>query len=102
MAEVPALPRDLPLLILTGFIKCSVPGFVGPFELILNTERVVQLDNDGDRHDNRKFLERGKEITLWDINSFHTLKFSYQWNFPSNHQQEMAKGKGSCDNYGGK
>ena len=41
--EVPELLRDTPLPILTGFIKCSVTEFVGPFELMLNTERVNQL-----------------------------------------------------------
>ena len=45
LAEVPALPRDTPLLILTGFTKCSVTEFIGTFELMLNTERVIQLDN---------------------------------------------------------
>ena len=43
LAEVPALPRYAPLLVLTGFTKCSVPEFVGPFKLMLNTERVIQL-----------------------------------------------------------
>ena len=37
LEEVPALPRDTPLIILTGFTKCSMPEFVGPFELIINT-----------------------------------------------------------------
>ena len=43
LAELPALPRDTPLIILTGYTQCSVSDFVGLFELILNTERVVQL-----------------------------------------------------------
>ena len=30
-AEVPALPRGVFLIILVGFIKCSVPDFVGRF-----------------------------------------------------------------------
>ena len=46
--------------------------FVGSFELILNTERVVQLENDGDRHDDRKFLERLKKLTLLASNSVHS------------------------------
>ena len=51
LAEVPALPRDTPLLILTGFTK-----FVDLFEFMVNTERVIQLDNDLDRHDDKKCL----------------------------------------------
>ena len=41
LAELPLFPRDMPLLVLTGFTKSSVPEFVGPFELIINTERVI-------------------------------------------------------------
>ena len=42
-SEVPSLPRYMPFLIITGFAKFSVPEFVGPFELMLNTERVIQF-----------------------------------------------------------
>ena len=66
LEEVPALPRDMLLLILPGFTKCSVPEFVGKFELMINIERVILLDNYGDRHDDRKCLERVKNITLFE------------------------------------
>ena len=56
LAEVQALSRRTPLLILNGFTKCSVTEFFGLLELMINTERVIQLYNDGDRHDNRKYL----------------------------------------------
>ena len=49
LEEVPELTRDIPLLILTGFTKCSVPECFG-----LKNERVIKLENDGDRHNNRK------------------------------------------------
>ena len=35
----------------------------------------MQLDNDGDRHDASKFLERVKKITILAINSFYSLNF---------------------------
>ena len=41
LAEVPALPNDATLLVLTGLTKCSVTKFVGPLKLIINTERVI-------------------------------------------------------------
>ena len=69
---------------------------------MLSTERVIQLDNDGDRHDDIKFLERVKKLTLLASNSFHSLKISNQWNIPSNHRHEISKGKFPCDNCGGK
>ena len=37
LAEVPTLARDKPLIMLTGFTKCSVTEFVDPFQLIINT-----------------------------------------------------------------
>ena len=103
LAEVPELPRDTPLLILTGFTKCIVPvtEFVGPFELMLNNDRVIQLETDGDRHDNRKFLERVKKLTILVSNSFQSLNFSNQWKIPYNHQHGMAKENSSRDNCGG-
>ena len=74
--------------------------FVGPFELMLNTDRSIQLDNDGGRHYNIKFLERVKKLTLLASKSFHSLNVSNQWNISSNHRHGMANGKGPCDNCG--
>ena len=54
LEEVPVLPRGMSMLILTCFTNCSVPEFVGPFGLMLNTGRVIQLDNGVDRHDEMK------------------------------------------------
>ena len=76
--------------------------FVGPFELILNTERVIQLENDGDRHDSRKFLERVKNLTILVSNYFYYLNVSNQWNILYNHWNGMANGKVPCDNCDGK
>ena len=73
LAEAGALPRDTPLNLLTGFTKCSMPEFVGPFTLLLNTERVKQLENSAEQHDNALCLERVKSLTLLAINSFHSL-----------------------------
>ena len=103
LAEAGALPRDTPLLMLTGFAKCSVPEFVGPFELLLNSERVTQLENSGDRHDNARCLDRVKKLTLLASNSFHSLNVSNKWNIPSSrrHRHGMAQGHVSCDNCGG-
>ena len=59
------------------------------------------MDNDGDRHDNKKCPERLKKLTLLEKNSFHYLNVSNQWKIPSNHRHRMAKGKVPCDNCGG-
>ena len=99
LAEVSELSRNTLLIGLTGFTKCIVPKFVGPFELIMNTE--IQLDNDGDRNDNTKLLERVNNLTLLASDSFHYLNVYNQCNIPSNHWHSTTKGKGTCNNCGG-
>ena len=68
---------------------------------MLSNERVIQLENDGDRNDVSKFLERVKKLTIFKSNSFHSLNVSNHWNIPSNNQNRIAKGKGPCNNCGG-
>ena len=67
---------------------------------MINTDRVIQLENYGDSHDDRKFLERVKKISMLASNSFHSLIFFNHWNIPSYHGHVMAKGKVSFDNCG--
>ena len=78
-----------------------MPDFVGPFELMLNTERLIQLENYGDKHDDRKCLERVKKLTLLASNYFHSLNVSNHWNVPSNHWNFMSKVKTPGDNCSG-
>ena len=92
---------DTPLLVLARFSNCSVPEFFNPLELMLNTERFVYLENNGDRRDIRKCLERVKNLTLLASNSFHSLNVSNQLNIPSNNQYDIDKRKGQCDNCSG-
>ena len=101
LADVPELPRYTPLIIFTGFTKCSVTDFFGAFEFMLNTEKFIQLDNDGDRHDESKCLERVNNLTLLASKFFHYLHISNHWNIPSNHRHGIAKVKGPCDNCNG-
>ena len=68
---------------------------------MLNTERVIQLENDGYEHDDRKCLDSVKNIYMLESNSFHSLNVSNNWNIPSNHWHGMDKGKVLCDNCGG-
>jgi hypothetical protein len=99
LAEAGALPRDTPLNLLTGFTKCSVPEFVGPFTLLLITERVKQLENSAEQHDNALCLKRVKALTLLESNSFHSLNVSGHWNIPTNRHHGMSQhGNVSCDN----
>ena len=67
---------------------------------MLNTERIIKLDNDGDRHDDRKFLKRMEKLTSLSSHSFQYLIVSNYLNITSNYRRGMAKGKGLCDNCG--
>ena len=58
------------------------------------------MENDGDRHDKIKCLERVKKLTLLASNSFHYLNVSNQWNIQYNNRNDMAKGQGPCENCG--
>ena len=82
-----------------------MPELVGTFEFMINTERLIQLENDVDRHNDRKCLEKMKKITLLVSNSFHSLNVSKYWSIPSNHRHrivtEFPKWKIPCDNCGG-
>ena len=68
---------------------------------MLNIENVIQLENDGDRHDNSKLIDRVKKINLLAINYFHSINVSNQRNIPSNHWHGMDKENISWDNCGG-
>ena len=56
------------------------------------------MENDWDRRDNRKCLERMKHLTLLASNYLYSLNVSNQWNGPYNHWHGMDKGKGPCNN----
>ena len=43
LSEVQQLPLETPTYVLAGLTKCSVPECTGPFELMLNQERVSQM-----------------------------------------------------------
>jgi len=80
-----------------------VPEFVGPFELLLNSERVIQLTKTGGLHNNAQCLARVKKFTLMASNSFHSLNVSNSWNIPSSRRHVVAQGRkpATCDNCDG-
>ena len=43
LAEVNQLSQEAPTYIIQGLTKCSIAEFTGPFELLLNQERVNQI-----------------------------------------------------------
>ena len=60
-----ALTHKDPVHVLIGLTWCSVPEFVGTFELILNTERVRHMKSIGTTVIDKSMLEREKVLLSW-------------------------------------
>jgi hypothetical protein len=101
LSEVQQLPLETPTYVLSGLTKCSVPEFTGPFELMLNQERVTQmatpvsLINTSDAT-----FVRVKEILQLANNSYHSLNTSNAWSVPHGHHSSIS-GSPVCFNCGG-
>ena len=57
------LSRDTRVHFVTGLTWCSETDFVGPFELMLNTEHVKNMEYDGATVDEKSILERLKNYS---------------------------------------
>ena len=64
--------------------------FVGPFELMLNNECVRNMKYDGATVNNKRTIERAKEIILMEKNSFHSLNVSNNWNITSSNMNLLG------------
>ena len=62
--EAKALPYETPAHVLTGITLYIVPEFVGPFELIINTESGRQIKSYGATVNDKSTLWRVKNIFL--------------------------------------
>ena len=83
LAENKKLTGKTPVLVLTAFTKCSVKQFTGPFELILNSERVKNMGTPASLDDdNKKTLTQVRDILLMANNEFHSLNTAKKWNVP--------------------
>ena len=86
LAKVNQLPLEAPTYILQGLTKFSVAGFMGPFELLLNEEKVnkmstsVRLGNT-----TTATLKRIKQILVLANNPYHSLNTSNSRNVPIGH-----------------
>ena len=90
LAESKSLPHEIPVHVLIGITRFSVPEFVGIFELILNTDHVMQMESDVATFKDKRTLERVEKITLIEKNSFHSLDDSNTWNTPSSHNKLLG------------
>ena len=86
LSEVNQLPLEAPTYILQGLTKLSVAEFTGPFEMLLNQERVNQMSTLVTLgNTTTDTLKRIKQILVLDNNSYHSLNTSNSWNVPICH-----------------
>ena len=86
LAEVKKLPLEAPTYILQVLTNLSVAEFTGPFELLLNQERVNQISTSVTLgNTTTATLKRIKQILVLANNSYHSLNNSNSWNVPSGH-----------------
>ena len=82
---------EAPKYVLQGMTKCSVPEFNGPFELMLNQERVTHMDTPVSLVNTASdTLKRVLNITHLTNNSHHSLKTSNDWNMPQGKRGQHA------------
>ena len=86
LAEVNQIPIEAPKYILQGLTKFSVAEFMGPFELLLNQERVIKMSMSVTLgNTTTATLKRVKQILVLANNSYHSLNTSNSWNVPIVH-----------------
>ena len=88
--EAKALTCKTTVHVLTGLTRRSVSEFVVPFKLMLNSECVSQMESDGARVNDKRTLDKVKNITLMANNSFPSLNVSNTWNITSIHKKLLG------------
>ena len=87
------IPRETPIYVLTNITRCNVTAFVGPFALLLNTERAKHMNTTLSMTNKIQVTStRVREITLMANSYFHFLNILDGWNVPYRHWM------GSCYN----
>ena len=77
------MPLKAPTYVTQGLTKCSLPDFNGPFELMLNQERVTQMGMDVSLVNTSSVtLKHVLHIIVLANNSYHSLNNFNAWNVP--------------------
>ena len=105
LLEVNQPPLQAPNYVLQGLIKCSVPEFTGPFEMMLNQERVTQIGKSVSLINNSSIpIKRFLQTIVLKKNSYHSLDTSNVWNLPQvkreNHSAQNPHHTFECFNCG--
>ena len=81
LSEVNQLTLEVPTYVLQGMTKCYVPEFTGPFDLMLNQERVTHMATPVSLvNTSNDTLKHVLDILHLANNSYHCLNTSNDWN----------------------
>ena len=88
LAEVDALPQEVPGYILEGFTRCSVVEFRDIHKLLYTTDKVRQMQAVSGRRDSNTTLAAVQKLCSEANDVFHSLNLTNKWNIPQGHQAD--------------
>ena len=98
LAEVDALPQEVPGYILEGFTRCSVVEFRDIHKLLYTTDKVRQMRAVSGRRDSNTNLAAVQKLCSEANDVFHSLNLTNKWNIPQSHRADAVGF--ACDNCG--
>ena len=98
LAEVDALPQEVPGYILEGFTRCSVVEFRDIHKLLYTTDKVRQMRAVSGRRDSNTTLAAVQKLCSEANDVFHSLNLTNKWNIPQSHRADAVGF--ACDNCG--
>jgi hypothetical protein len=98
LAEVDALPQEVPGYILEGFTRCSVVEFREIHKLLYTTDKVRQMRAVSGRRDSSTTLAAVQKLCSEANDVFHSLNLTNKWNIPQGHRADAVVF--ACDNCG--
>jgi len=98
LAEVDALPQEVPGYILEGFTRCSVVEFREIHKLLYTTNKVRQMQAVSRKLDSSTTLAAVQKLCSEANDVFHSLNLMNKWNIPQGHCADVVVF--ACDNCG--
>ena len=98
LAEVDALPQEVPGYILEGFTRCLVVEFRDIHKLLYTTDKVRQMRAVSGKRDSNTTLVAVHKLCSEANDVFHSLNLTNKWNIPQGHRADAVGF--ACDNCG--
>jgi hypothetical protein len=91
LAEVDALPQEVPGYILEGFTRCLVVEFKEIHKLLNTADKVHQMRAVSGKRDSNTTLAAVQKPCSKANDMFHTLNLTNKWNIPQDHQANVLE-----------